>query len=71
MSQIMSQVPQHLLQQQQRLTPQLIQAMDILQLNTLALESRIEQEIDGNPALELLPPEDEVAESDQEAESRP
>ena len=69
MSQIMSQVPQHLLQQQQRLTPQLIQAMDILQLNTLALESRIEQEIDGNPALELLPPEDEVAESDQEAET--
>jgi RNA polymerase sigma-54 factor len=49
-----------LLLQQQRLTPQLIQAMDILQLNALALESRIAQELDGNPALEMLPDDDEV-----------
>ncbi|MEW6197600.1 MAG: RNA polymerase factor sigma-54 [Planctomycetota bacterium] len=55
MSQILAQIPRQLLQQQQRLTPQLIQAMDILQLNTLALESRIAQELDGNPALELMP----------------
>lgn len=60
MSQILSQVPRQLLQQQQRLTPQLIQAMDILQLNALALESRIAQEIDGNPALELAPADDEL-----------
>jgi RNA polymerase sigma-54 factor len=60
-SQILSQIPRQLLLQQQRLTPQLIQAMDILQLNTLALESRIDQELDANPALELLPPDDEVA----------
>lgn len=60
MSQILSQVPRHLLQQQQRLTPQLIQAMDILQLNAMALEARISQEIDGNPALEVVPGEDEV-----------
>ena len=60
MSQILSQIPRQLLQQQQRLTPQLIQAMDILQLNALALESRIAQEIDGNPALELLPGDDEL-----------
>lgn len=66
MSQILSQVPRHLLQQQQRLTPQLIQAMDILQLNAMALEARISQELDGNPALELVLGEDEV-----EAESRP
>jgi RNA polymerase sigma-54 factor len=59
MSQILSQVPSQLLQQQQRLTPQLIQAMDILQLPLMALESRIAQEIDGNPALELVSPEDE------------
>ncbi len=59
MSQLLSQIPRQLLQQQQRLTPQLIQAMDILQLNTLALESRIEQELDGNPALELVPGDDE------------
>jgi RNA polymerase sigma-54 factor len=35
--------------------------MDILQLNTLALESRIAQELDGNPALELMPTDDEAA----------
>ncbi len=57
MSQLLSQVPRQLLQQ--RLTPQLIQAMDILQLNSLALESRIEQELDANPALELVPGDDE------------
>ena len=56
----MSQVPRHLLQQQQRLTPQLIQAMDILQLNAMALEARITQEVDGNPALEVVPGEDEL-----------
>lgn len=60
-SQILSQIPRQLLQQQQRLTPQLIQAMDILQLNTLALESRIAQELDGNPALELMPGDEEPA----------
>ena len=60
MSQFLAQVPRQLLQQQQRLTPQLIQAMNILQLNTLALESRIDQELDANPALELLPGDDEV-----------
>jgi len=60
MSQILSQVPRHLLLQQQRLTPQLIQAMDILQLNAMALEARIAQEVDGNPALEIVPAEDEV-----------
>lgn len=59
MSQILSQVPRQLLQQQQRLTPQLIQAMDILQLNAMALESRIQQEIDSNPALEIIPQTDE------------
>ena len=58
MSQILSQIPRHLLQQQQRLTPQLIQAMDILQLNAMALESRIEQELDDNPALEHVTDDD-------------
>ena len=52
------------MQQQQRLTPQLIQAMDILQLNAMALESRISQEIDGNPALELVPGEDETPQAE-------
>jgi RNA polymerase sigma-54 factor len=67
MSQILSQVPSQLLQQQQRLTPQLIQAMDILQLPLMALESRIAQEIDGNPALELISPEEDAGEQPAEA----
>lgn len=37
--------------------------MDILQLNAMALEARIAQEIDGNPALEIVPGEDEIAEA--------
>jgi RNA polymerase sigma-54 factor len=69
MSQILSQVARHLLQQQQRLTPQLIQAMDILQLNALALEERIAQELDANPALEVAPSDDEVAPRPAEAAS--
>lgn len=44
--------------------------MDILQLNTLALESRIEQELDGNPALELLPGDDEAAAAEPEVVER-
>lgn len=69
MSQIMSQVPRHLLQQQQRLTPQLIQAMDILQLNAMALEARITQEVDNNPALEVVPSEDDVSAGEAPAET--
>ena len=69
MSQILSQIPRQLLQQQQRLTPQLIQAMNILQLPLMALESRIAQEIDGNPALEQIPSEEEYSDgSASEAE---
>lgn len=46
---------QHLslgLRQEQRLTPQLIQSMNILQLPLLALESKIREEMERNPALE-------------------
>ncbi|MBK9118780.1 MAG: RNA polymerase factor sigma-54 [Phycisphaerales bacterium] len=70
MSQVLSQIPRQLLQQQQRLTPQLIQAMDILQLNALALESRLEHEVDSNPALELLSDEAEYDRTES-AESAP
>lgn len=69
MSQILSQVPRQLLQQQQRLTPQLIQAMNILQLNAMALEARISQELDGNPALEMVPAEEEAGSEPQPDES--
>lgn len=69
MSQMLSQVPRHLLQQQQRLTPQLIQAMDILQLNAMALEARIQQEVDDNPALELQTSEDADAATQVESDT--
>ncbi len=41
---------------EQRLTPQLIQSMDILQLNNMALENRIAEELEKNCALELAEP---------------
>jgi RNA polymerase sigma-54 factor len=41
------------LQQKQVLAPRMIQSMEILQLPILALEERIEQEIEENPVLDL------------------
>jgi RNA polymerase sigma-54 factor len=40
------------LRQEQRLTPQLIQSMNILQLPLMALEAKIREEMERNPALE-------------------
>ena len=40
--------------QKQVLAPRMIQSMEILQLPILALEERIEQEIEENPVLDLL-----------------
>ena len=51
--------------QTQKLAPRMIQSMEILQLPTLALQERIEQEMNENPLLEqqesdpLSPDEDE------------
>lgn len=51
------------LQQQMKLSPRMIQAMEILQLPLMALQERIEQELSSNPVLELREgsgePEDE------------
>lgn len=53
---------QHLrLEQQMKLSPRLIQAMEILQLPVLALQERIDAELEANPVLELRGPEDEDA----------
>ncbi len=52
MSQSMSQHLSLGLRQEQRLTPQLIQSMNILQLPLLALEAKIREEMERNPALE-------------------
>src|SRR5436190_9941822 len=39
--------------QRQLLTPRMIQSMEILQLPLMALEERIEQELQNNPVLEI------------------
>ena len=44
---------QHLIQKlEQRLSPQQIQLMKLLQVPTMELDQRIKQEIEENPALE-------------------
>lgn len=50
--------------QQMRLAPRIIQAMEILQLPMMALQERIEAELQANPVLELREPsqEEETAE---------
>src|ERR1700733_4341740 len=44
------------MEQRQLLTPRMIQSMEILQLPLMALEERIEQELENNPVLELKEP---------------
>jgi RNA polymerase sigma-54 factor len=61
MSQYLSQIAAQVLRQEQRLTPQLIQSMDILQLPLLALEQRLQEEMEMNPALEVERPAHEVS----------
>lgn len=54
MTHAMSQVMGQMMRMEQRLTPQLIQSMDILQLSTQALEGRIAEELEKNVALEAV-----------------
>jgi RNA polymerase sigma-54 factor len=44
------------LEQQMKLAPRMIQSMEILQLPILALQERIEQELNNNPVLEIEEP---------------
>src|SRR3954467_4666383 len=48
--------------QRQLLTPRMIQSMEILQLPLMALEERIEQELQANPVLEFREGETEAEE---------
>src|SRR5205814_6491806 len=52
------------MEQRQLLTPRMIQSMEILQLPLMALEERIEQELQANPVLELREGGEEVAEDE-------
>ncbi|HYW35164.1 MAG TPA: RNA polymerase factor sigma-54 [Balneolaceae bacterium] len=51
--------------QQQRLSPQQIQYIKLLQLPTIALEQRIKEEIELNPVLEEEYPEETVSDSEE------
>jgi RNA polymerase sigma-54 factor len=47
------------LEQQMKLAPHMIQSMEILQLPMLALQERIEQELNSNPVLEIDEPDED------------
>src|SRR5438552_1753743 len=49
------------MEQTMRLAPRMIQSMEILQLPIMALQERIQQELQENPVLELKEPGDESA----------
>jgi RNA polymerase sigma-54 factor len=57
--------------QTQKLAPKMIQSMEILQLPILALQERIEQEMNENPMLEIEEVEPTAADSEQEVEEKP
>src|SRR4051794_24373015 len=56
----LTQSPSLRLEQRQLLTPRMIQSMEILQLPLMALEERIEQELQNNPVLEFREGEGEA-----------
>ena len=56
------------MEQKMKLAPHMIQSMEILQLSILALQERIEQELNSNPVLEMEEPESAEPE---EVESSP
>ncbi len=56
------------MRQEQRLTPQLIRSMNILQLNVASLDQRIQEELEQNPILEYEPDNGQEPEAAQESE---
>ena len=59
----MSMTPQMRMEQRMKLAPRMIQSMEILQLPLLALQEKIDAELNSNPVLEQV--EEEVAEGEQ------
>src|SRR5436305_2046705 len=51
----------HRMELQQKLAPHMIQSMEILQLPIMALQERIQQELQENPVLELRDTSEEGA----------
>lgn len=72
-------LPSQQMRLEQKLTPQLIQSMEILQLPLLALEARVREELESNPVLEELeiapaesmvePTESAITSEEQKAEA--
>mgnify|MGYP006273612363 CR=1 FL=1 len=63
---------QHMrMSQQMKLSPRMIQSMEILQLPAMALEERIEQELEANPLLELVEvrPDEDSRDRDRDREA--
>jgi RNA polymerase sigma-54 factor len=58
------------MQQKQVLAPRMIQSMEILQLPILALQERIEQEIEENPVLDLREDDPDLPSETTEAEGQ-
>ncbi len=71
MSQYLAMLPSQQMRLEQRLTPQLIQSMEILQLPLLALEARIREELELNPVLEEQEDPTASQEVAQPAEDQP
>ena len=57
MAQYLSMLPSQQMRLEQRLSPQLVQSMEILQLPLLALEAKVREEMETNPVLEEPEPE--------------
>lgn len=57
--------------QVQKLAPRMIQSMEILQLPVMALQERIEQEMNENPVLEMAEQEPDFPEPVDEEDDRP
>jgi RNA polymerase sigma-54 factor len=58
------------LEQQMKLAPHMIQSMEILQLPMLALQERIEQELNSNPVLEIDEPGEDAGQKTEDAGQR-
>lgn len=71
MSQYLSMLPSQQMRLEQRLSPQLVQSMEILQLPLMALEAKVREEMEQNPVLEEPEVEGVVREPEQREEPPP
>ena len=63
MSMKLSMTGQMRMEQKMKLAPRMIQSMEVLQLPLLALQEKIEAELNSNPVLELVEEPTEAGES--------